>query len=1118
MSDVANTTSSSNVFKSFGASSKTFKKPAIQLNNQQVTQAAIKDDVPPKTTSSKLEKVMPYVATGVSVAAIGVSAAAITKSNKNTKTVLKKIEQIEKSFAEGKGAVTQENVKNATSFIVGVLGAATGGAIVNHFDKNKDALKKIGMTDEEINASKVQIQNASLERENKLSRAENTANEAVRKAQEADGRAQNAENKVNGVEGKANQAIDTANNAINKVNAANPNLTAMAIHRKPYYGLNLMVINNNDKYVNTTKLKSALTDIHTAVTYRNGRKPGETEQLISNYRKKYVPLMKSNATWAITAEFDPIKAGGLGSVPMEIQNNFADMGIDNPVFIPMYQHKGNSEFIEYGNDKDGKKCKYIYGGETFDLEKMAEMPVQQYRGDKVINQNVEFYLGHVKRKDVNGKAFANPDQPIVFVKNTNNFGGDIYANGFNADEPEKFAFLSKAVYQLAVAKVSQALGDSKTGLGEIKIVNQKAYDEVKPPVAMMLNDWHAAPMSGLLRYKAPMENAYNVISDKTKDALRDMPLVMVGHNAGIPGSTRNHSIERSDMVTENIINTLYDGYALGITENAHTGRGPESVCNSILWERNDSNNRQFNNLAHGITLSDFYVPVSKNYENELKSDKQASGIALDAVSARKDTGSIVGIVNGLDRALNTTEAKAGWLKNAFNINLKTYNHKTPIDEVMDARQHNKMQLFDNYVTPIANGKTTLGGKSFNVVDSPMKVSREEFENAPLLCFAHRLTNQKGLDTFQTAIKEVFNTWEEKHPGMPKPVVIAGGQLEEEEQREFLTALKDPSNYNDPKDVDRILALEGFMPNPALYAAATYFNAPSRFEPCGLTQGECYAMGTPVLATATGGFVDTIFDGKNGFVAPYNSFHAEVERNGKPYKEWLGQTGHAFAEKMNEALDTFFNDKDKYKSIVQNNLNENLSWNRGTADDAIHQHMSKLGINKDDNIEANIAPVRQYIAPILKQFDALQKGKITEKTFEDKTPVMELAKNDVTVKAKYDSILKTFDTHTDTRRNKINDTIQDLDKHVADYNTKIEINPNDSSSKGKLEIINLKKGMEQDKLDTINKSEKVVEHDRQMFDKLVKVYVHNKTAENKIDINADKEFNSWKNEIITKYCA
>ena len=106
--------------------------------------------------------------------------------------------------------------------------------------------------------------------------------------------------------------------------------------------------------MNKSKIGSAVQDINTAVMYRVGRQNGQTEQIISNYRSKYVPLLKSNSTWAITAEYDPIKAGGLGSVPMEIHNNFTDMGIDNPVFIPMYQQKGKAEFVEYGDDKNGK--------------------------------------------------------------------------------------------------------------------------------------------------------------------------------------------------------------------------------------------------------------------------------------------------------------------------------------------------------------------------------------------------------------------------------------------------------------------------------------------------------------------------------------------------------------------------------------------------------------------------------------------------------------------------------------------------------------------------------------------------------------------------------------------
>ncbi len=45
----------------------------------------------------------------------------------------------------------------------------------------------------------------------------------------------------------------------------------------------------------------------------------------------------------------------------------------------------------------------------------------------------------------------------------------------------------------------------------------------------------------------------------------------------------------------------------------------------------------------------------------------------------------------------------------------------------------------------------------------------------------------------------------------------------------------------------------------LFAGADAFAMPSRFEPCGLAQMQAMAYGTPAIATAVGGLVDTIID-------------------------------------------------------------------------------------------------------------------------------------------------------------------------------------------------------------------------------------------------------------------
>jgi len=1141
-------TNGSNVFKSLhtnNADNKDTTKPNINTNTNANTNTTVAPVTTPAVTTpaietktetsnkiAKLEKALPYVATGIATASIAVASIAITKNVKSTKALLKKLNEAEIAARNPENApVTKDNLKTTAAFIIGLLGAATGGAVADKFDKHKDSLKDIGVTDSEFDTMKGETRNSATNKDNRLAEVESKATSANTRADEAKGQAQNAantaqnaENTAHGAEDKASGAIKVANDALAKSGSTSINSIAMASHRKPFSGINLLVTNNNEKYMNKSKIGSALEDIHTAVMYRTGREKGQTEQIVKDYRKKYVPLLKSNSTWALTAELDPIKAGGLGSVPMEIQNNFTDMGIDNPVFIPMYQQKGKSEFLEYGNDKDGKKFKYIYGGETFDLKKMAEMPVQQYRGDKVVNQNVEFYLGHPKRQDAAGQNYINENQQIIFIKNPDNFGGDIYANNFNADETEKFAFFSKAVYQLAEAKVSTALGKNKTGLGELKVVDKHAFDSVKAPVSMVLNDWHAAPMAGLLRYKAPMENAYNVIDDDVKVALRDMPLVMIGHNAGIPGSTRSSSPERSNMLTENVINTLYDGYAYGITENAATGRGPESVENAVLYERNDNNNRQFNNLAHGVSLSDYYVPVSKNYEKELKEDKQASGLALDIISARKDSDTVSGEINGLDRVLNTTIAKSGWLKGKFGIKLDTYNHLTPIDDVMKARQHNKMELFDNFIKPIMDKKAPKGGYTYESIGDPIKVSREDFENAPVIAFAHRLTPQKGLPIFEKAVQDLFNNWDEKHPGQPKPVIIAGGELEDAGQAQYLNGLKDPNKYKNPDDVNRIQVLQGFMPNAALYSAATYFCAPSTFEPCGLTQGECYAMGTPIITTATGGFVDTIKDGENGFVAPYESFHKKVDREGGSEQDWLNETGKSLAGKFDEGINVFFNDKDKYKTIVETNLNTNLSWNRNSEDDPIHGYIKRLGINDEDKIEANVAPLRHSILPIIKQFDALEQGKITKEKFEESTHILDLVSSDANVKkTKNERLFKPFKDFSNTNKleqKPISESIQDLNLRIEDCK-----DPKDSAGKGKLETLEFKKGMESGRLEIAKSSSNTAINDKRMLTKMIRMYITNTKSEKEgngqaIDTNSPEysDVKEWKNEILQKYSA
>jgi starch synthase len=51
----------------------------------------------------------------------------------------------------------------------------------------------------------------------------------------------------------------------------------------------------------------------------------------------------------------------------------------------------------------------------------------------------------------------------------------------------------------------------------------------------------------------------------------------------------------------------------------------------------------------------------------------------------------------------------------------------------------------------------------------------------------------------------------------------------------------------------------------LEAGADMFLMPSRFEPCGMNQMYSQRYGTPPIAHATGGLMDTIVDGTTGFL-------------------------------------------------------------------------------------------------------------------------------------------------------------------------------------------------------------------------------------------------------------
>ena len=131
----------------------------------------------------------------------------------------------------------------------------------------------------------------------------------------------------------------------------------------------------------------------------------------------------------------------------------------------------------------------------------------------------------------------------------------------------------------------------------------------------------------------------------------------------------------------------------------------------------------------------------------------------------------------------------------------------------------------------------------------------------------------------------------------------------------------------PIAAKRIFVFRGYKDEfaYAIQLAADFYLMPSRFEPCGLTQMEAMAKGALPVATSTGGLVDTIEDGVDGFRTEVffakkqhvygNNITARRVKNNK----------NAYTETLNHAINTFFYKPEKIKQMQAAAMRKDFSW-------------------------------------------------------------------------------------------------------------------------------------------------------------------------------------------------
>ena len=635
---------------------------------------------------------------------------------------------------------------------------------------------------------------------------------------------------------------------------------------------------------------------------------------IQNFSKKQClgrevwPEIKNINAWMLSAETAHfMKWGGLGMVASELPEVFNTVfgknGDKISVVTPLYI--GNT-----GKKKAAWETEGVYLGaenKKINLKKIGVLIVP-FMGSKqnLVKYKVNVYQGVFN--DTNHFFFENQRFFSINPHKNNPSAQDgcYVLNEFNVNEVERFAFFSKSTYCFLKEILS----------GNIK--------NVEAPNILLANDWHSGEISGLTKYFSDALLLQKKMSPELSQKLKSLPIVHIAHHLGYQGWDYHN--------TAKILNSLYEDTATLVFKNAKAIKNSNPRATNTLIVHDT-----YNQASCNFHLADRVVTVSKNYMEEVSKELGFGFDFRDILKIRKDHRTFFGIVNGYEKKLISPNKNK---IDAINSYFKITDFRVFDENQLEEKNHNKEE-FIKLISKIASDKAYKDSVIPLIDTYKFEDISQEVKNpaqTPILCATSRLVEQKGYDILAQAFLKIVHQFDDFKNELP--ILVLGG-AGDDKNFEMLQNLKDKVAKINPSAAKRIFVFRGYRDQfaYAIQLAADFYLMPCRFEPCGLTQMEAMAKGTLPIAMSTGGLVDTVDDGVNGFRTEV--FFSERRRvyGANLTAQRLKNNVNAYAETLQKALNTFYDNPSLITEMKKNAMIKDFGWN--VKDGSLYKYYNLL---------------------------------------------------------------------------------------------------------------------------------------------------------------------------------